>query len=152
MDKVKIKSERLVIRTYIREDIEHLFPLIKDNWELTKYMMWDSPSEIEESYVQFDARYGQPHDCLFELDGNIIGRVSIRDIDIEQKSANFGYWIHQNFQGKGFGTELLETLVKYCETELGIEKIVAETFTDNVASQKLLEKVGFVRTEFRKNV
>jgi [ribosomal protein S5]-alanine N-acetyltransferase len=57
-----------------------------------------------------------------------------------------GYRIKANERGKGFATEAVKLLVGYLfSTNKGIERLESITDTENVASQRVLEKNGFKR-------
>ncbi len=133
----------LTFRTFVREDIAEVFPLIKDNWELTQYMLWDPPSEIGETYAAHDRRPHKPYGFAVRRGGVIIGRASIREVDHGAGSADIGYWVHQSAQRQGLGTELIKGLTQYITQRMGLRKITAQTFLGNIASQKALAKAGF---------
>jgi RimJ/RimL family protein N-acetyltransferase len=54
-----------------------------------------------------------------------------------------GYSVLGPFQSKGYGTEAVRALVNWAFAHLSIHRITAETFPDNRASIRLLEKCGF---------
>lgn len=72
--------------------------------------------------------------------GNIIGRINLVDIDTTNDIAEVGYRVGQEYGGKGIGARALKLLL---ETEISVKKIKAKTTTNNIASQRILEKNGF---------
>ena len=52
------------------------------------------------------------------------------------------YELRPEFWGKGYGTEILESVLVYSLYALGLEEIYAETQKKNAASIRILEKVG----------
>jgi [ribosomal protein S5]-alanine N-acetyltransferase len=62
----------------------------------------------------------------------------------EDGVAEIGYGIVPSRQGAGFATEAVVILVSAAWEQDALEVVVAETDADNVASQRVLEKVGFV--------
>ena len=63
-------------------------------------------------------------------------------------SAELGYRLRKAAWGKGYGTEVSRALIRKGFTELGVRRVVASTYADNVGSRRVMEKAGmtFVRT------
>lgn len=55
-----------------------------------------------------------------------------------------GYFVHPDHWGYGYATDALECICRYAFTERRLHKVAAEVFETNEASQRVLEKVGFV--------
>ncbi|MFJ7733166.1 GNAT family N-acetyltransferase [Lysinibacillus sp. NPDC097231] len=72
--------------------------------------------------------------------GNIVGRINLVDIDATNHCAEIGYRVGEEYGGKGIGARALKLLI---ESESNIKKIKAKTTTNNIASQRVLEKNGF---------
>lgn len=77
--------------------------------------------------------------------GSIVGRINLVDIDKTQKIGHLGYRVGQVYTGKGVANQALELLLQTI-TDQDILKIHAQTTTNNIASQKVLEKNGFTST------
>lgn len=78
--------------------------------------------------------------------GSILGRINLVDIDETQNIGHLGYRIGRQHTGKGVAGKALNLLVETV-TKLGIKQIDAKTTTNNIASQKVLEKNGFALTK-----
>ena len=63
-------------------------------------------------------------------------------------AVELGYWIARDHWGRGFATESATALLEIART-LGIERLEASYFTDNPASGRVLEKLGFIPTGLR---
>ena len=61
-------------------------------------------------------------------------------------SVEIGYGIFDEFRKKGFASEAVEGVVKWAMEQPEIKQIEAETDPNNIASQKVLAKCGFVAT------
>ncbi|GAA3345908.1 hypothetical protein GCM10020358_54820 [Amorphoplanes nipponensis] len=57
-----------------------------------------------------------------------------------------GYGLVPAARGRGYATEALRALVVHAFAQPSVREITADTLTDNVASQKVLEKAGFTHT------
>ncbi|CAN5535593.1 hypothetical protein BH11ARM2_BH11ARM2_31510 [soil metagenome] len=63
----------------------------------------------------------------------------------EHRRAEIGYCLHRDYWGQGFALEALMPLIAYGFREMGLHRIHACTWVENVASVRLLEKCGFRR-------
>ena len=67
----------------------------------------------------------------------------------ETGEVEIGYSVHQAWQGKGYATELVGGLVKYAFEDTRVQRIVAHTTRQNLASCRVLERLGFCDSGFR---
>ncbi|MDX2249203.1 MAG: GNAT family N-acetyltransferase [Bacteroidia bacterium] len=81
-------------------------------------------------------------------DGRFVGVFCLRKLD-RTEETEIGYRISRDFWGKGFASEVAEFLVGYARDTLRLERIVAVTDPHNLASQRVLEKVGLQYLEDR---
>lgn len=84
--------------------------------------------------------------CYVLLDDEltVVGRFNL--YDIVDGAANVGYRVAQRVAGHGVATGGLEDLCRIAHEEHGISRLRAVTHPENVASQRVLTKVGFVPT------
>jgi ribosomal-protein-alanine N-acetyltransferase len=84
--------------------------------------------------------------CAFYVlvgeDGSVLGRFNL--YDIEDGSAVLGYRVSQQVAGRGVATASVRDLCRLAPAQHGLRTLLAETNHDNVASQKVLEKAGFI--------
>jgi len=57
--------------------------------------------------------------------------------------AHIGYLLGESYWGKGYATEILKGLIDFIGSENKITRLIAGVATDNIASTKLLHKLGF---------
>jgi [ribosomal protein S5]-alanine N-acetyltransferase len=58
-------------------------------------------------------------------------------------SANLGYWIAEQLNGRGLATRAVGEMIEFAFGELGLHRLEAGTLVDNIPSQRVLEKNGF---------
>ncbi|MEK6908555.1 MAG: GNAT family N-acetyltransferase [Nanoarchaeota archaeon] len=75
--------------------------------------------------------------------GNIIGVIDIFDINKTDKNAKVGYWLGKDYRGNGYALEALKEAIDFSFNKLKLEKLFADTLTNNISSNKLLKKAGF---------
>ena len=64
-----------------------------------------------------------------------------------------GYWLAEQYWGQGIITEAIRQMAEYSFTTLDIDRIFARPFGTNTASQRALEKAGFIlEARFEKTI
>jgi [ribosomal protein S5]-alanine N-acetyltransferase len=81
---------------------------------------------------------------LVEAGGAIVGRVNL--IDVTDGSAELGYRIAERVAGRGVATAAVRDVCALAAVEYGLSALTARTTLDNVASQTVLARTGFVVT------
>ncbi|MGV3589387.1 MAG: GNAT family N-acetyltransferase [Adhaeribacter sp.] len=80
-----------------------------------------------------------------EVNGEAAGGIGIHpQTDIYRKNAELGYWLGEPFWGQGIITQAIGQIIAFAFQNLDIERIFARPFGSNKASQRVLEKAGFV--------
>jgi RimJ/RimL family protein N-acetyltransferase len=87
-------------------------------------------------------------------ENNLIGHIFAKSIEWKIPKCEIGYYIDKNYEGKGYITEAVNTLVEYCFTHLKMQKIFIRIIPGNAGSRRVAEKAGFtleglLRKEFR---
>ena len=83
---------------------------------------------------------------MIELKGGIhIGELSFKGID-PNGVIEIGYGVLPEYEGYGYATEAVSAVVKWAYGQPEVTRIEAETDSNNFASQRVLEKCGFVAT------
>ena len=79
---------------------------------------------------------------LVDEDGSVLGRFNL--FDIKDGTANVGYRVAQQVAGRGVATATVLELSRLAAERHGLRTLRAATSQENVASQKVLIKAGFV--------
>jgi [ribosomal protein S5]-alanine N-acetyltransferase len=64
----------------------------------------------------------------------------------ENGAIEIGYGTYEEFQNKGFMTEIVTAIIKWAKTQSIVRSIIASTNKTNIASFKVLEKNNFIKT------
>jgi ribosomal-protein-alanine N-acetyltransferase len=117
-------------------DIIPFYGIRYDSFEATrKQMDW-----YEKSYREGS---GHPWKIIEKASGEKIGVVAYYFFKPEHKKAEVGFWIFPQYWSKGITTEVLKTVIEYCQEEKGIHRLEAFVEEGNLASSRVLEKLGF---------
>lgn len=78
------------------------------------------------------------------VDNRAIGSIGVfRQENIHRQTAELGYYIAEDYWGKGIMTEAVRQVCEYVFDKSDIIRIYAEPFAYNTASCRVLEKAGF---------
>jgi [ribosomal protein S5]-alanine N-acetyltransferase len=84
--------------------------------------------------------------CIFHVlvgdDGSVLGRFNL--VHVEDGTAELGYRVAQHVAGRGVATATVRELCRLAAAQYGLRTLRAATARQNVASQKVLIKAGFV--------
>lgn len=142
-----IRSERLFLRPGWPEDWKELLNLIDDERVVRNLANapWPYTGEDARSFINLPQDRLLPR-FLITLPGadgaRLVGAVGL---SAAQDGPELGYWIARNHWGRGYASEAARAVLSLART-LGHTRILATHFVDNVASCRVLEKVGFSST------
>ena len=101
--------------------------------------------ESHEYWLKNFVETGKVAQFIILLDGKGVGSVYLRDIDPEERSAEYGIFIgEESARGKGVGTKSARLILEYAFNDLKLEKIFLRVYKDNAGAVKSYEKAGFV--------
>ena len=82
--------------------------------------------------------------CI-EMDGTAVGGIGVHPgQDVYRRTATVGYWLGEQFWGRGVMTEVVTAVTDFCFDNFPLHRISAEVFANNPASARVLEKAGFI--------
>jgi len=80
-----------------------------------------------------------------DIKGAAVGGVGVHPgHDVHRHTATIGYWLGEEFWGRGIMTEAVAAVTDFCFPNYALRRISAEVFSTNPASARVLEKVGFI--------
>lgn len=116
------------------------------------YFAASVPDRGDDFFAQFTDRYNallteqEAGICAFYVlvaeDGSVLGRFNL--IDIEDHTAELGYRVAQHVAGRGVATATVREVCQLAASQHGLRTVRAAADIQNVASQKVLTKAGFV--------
>lgn len=78
------------------------------------------------------------------FNGNLVGVIGHHGIDWASRTSTLGYWLTENHQGRGVMTRACEAVIDHAFTTLKLNKVVIRCASDNVRSQAIPKRLGFV--------
>ena len=149
MDNTKtLESDRLILRKFKIDDAEGMY----NNWasesECCKYLTWNEHKDVNETRKVIQSwidKYEEgSYNWVVELKdtGEIIGNISVVDINNEHAVAEVGYCYGSKYWGKGYATEALRRVIEYLLLECNLYIVEAMHIRDNPASGRVMQKAG----------
>ena len=84
-----------------------------------------------------------------EEDERPLGNVNLVGFDDDRREARIGYWLVPEARGRGLATAATSLLIDWGMRSLGIERVEFEILPENVASQRVAERVGAIALGLR---
>lgn len=140
----------LKLRQLESSNAERIFELTeKDREYLQKWLPWPAfTNEVNDSAKFINSelekrKSGEEYGYGIELDGTVVGHISLMHLKDEKKEPEIGYWIASEVAGKGITTKATEALTNFGIKELNLSKIVIRAEPGNIGSNKVAEGVGY---------
>lgn len=154
MESAVIRTERLELRPARDEDVDRIL----EYRNLPEVTRWLLRTEVDAASLRAAWRRAaeDPHDhsVAVTLDGLVIGTVSLEVVDgmgqpgmPPRTEAELGYIFDPAYGGRGYATEAVTAMVTHAFDRLGVRRITAGCFADNLASVRILEKAGLRREQ-----
>ena len=151
---VELKTDRLLLRRHQIEDAPVLFEIFGSDPQMFEYSGWNpyqTSAMAAETVRSFIKSYDDPHFYGWGIvyKENLIGTIGAYDFDADKSRIEIGMSIQRALWGHGFATEALTAVLHYLTGHENIKTVSAWCTSDNIGSQKALEKSGMrmVRTD-----
>jgi ribosomal-protein-alanine N-acetyltransferase len=152
-----IETGRLLLRMYKPEELEIVYQMLADK-DVTRFypegfsitreeVLSSMPRRLEKWRTQGFGQFG-----VFEnANENLIGYCGLQPFDnLPEIEIYYGFF--KGFWGRGIATEAAKAVLRFGFEESKLEKIAAGTHPDNIASQKVLLKIGLEQKEGLKRI
>lgn len=149
--RVYLETDRMVLRRFTEADADNLFDLDSDP-DVMRFLNGGKPTprdvieneilpRLLHDYERF-AGYGR-WAAVEKSTGEFLGWFALRPREgggLDE--AELGYRLRKSAWGKGYGTEGSRALINKGFTQLGVQRVFAQTMAVNVASWRVMEKAG----------
>ena len=139
MKVIEIKTKRMKLRPMSDDEIEALMKHIDSDDLRTAYgEMLGGCKRDPQNRIWY-----APWKMTLKDSQEFIGDLCFKG-PVKNHSVEIGYGIQPEYEGRGYTTEALQALTKWAFGQKDVVFVEAETAPDNKASQRVLEKCGFV--------
>jgi RimJ/RimL family protein N-acetyltransferase len=147
-------TERLILRSLTLEDAADVQRLAgeRDIASMLPNMPHPYEDGMAEEWMHFcSERYDKDEALNFAItlrtDKHFIGGIGLK-LDRENERGEIGYWVGKPYWNHGYMTEAVKAVVAYSFKVLKMNRIHAKYFTRNVASKRVMEKIGMRYANF----
>lgn len=106
--------------------------------------IFPNPYTLTDAYEWIKMAADYHTNFAIEVKGKAVGGIGIllKD-DIYKKNVEIGYWLGEEYWGKGIISSAINEIVDYTFKNFDVSRIYAGVFEYNLASMRVLEKAGF---------
>ncbi len=148
---MSLVTDRLVLREFEGLDWKEVHKYASDP-EVVRYMEWGPNTEVEtRAFIQRAIGYQQEHPrrnhelaVVLKAGNPLIGGCGIHISNRDNREGWIGYCVNRNFWGEGYATEAARALLTFGFGQGGLHRIFATCDPANVASIRVLEKIGML--------
>jgi RimJ/RimL family protein N-acetyltransferase len=159
-----LRTPRMTLRQFETGDLGALHDLFRRE-DVCRYLRWE-PMDLDHARAKLEQRLRETRiesdgDALMfaaaeDATGRVVGELMLRLESAASRQGEVGWSFHPDVQGRGLATEGAREMLRLGFDELGLHRIAAEGDPRNIASVRVMEKVGmrrealFVENEFLK--
>lgn len=140
-----LRDGELLLRPWTEDDVDALVAGCNDPEVAHWIPTIPHPYTREDALAFIRGEVRPEHQALaIELSGQVVGGIGI-GLNSHEYRATMGYWVAAEARGQGICTRALRLLTRHALEELELQRVDLVTDPDNLASQRVAEKVGFQR-------
>lgn len=145
----KIDTERCVLRRIVPDDYQMMY----ENWaryeEVCRYFPFNPIEDIDvykEKVYRWVSNYES--DIYFHWviewkeTSELIGTINLGSVEESCLMADTSYMLSPKYWGQGIMTEVLQAVLNYAFNEIELNRVQADVFDGNIASEHVLTKCG----------
>jgi [ribosomal protein S5]-alanine N-acetyltransferase len=145
---VKIALKTCLLRTWQASDLNSLVEHANSS-----HVWMNLRDQFPHPYMRRDGRTFLRHmrarrpETVFAIDvgGKAVGAIGfVLQKDVDRVSAEVGYWLGEQYWGRGIASEALGAITRHAIETHGLTRVFAVPFAYNQASCRVLEKNGYV--------
>ena len=149
----QLETERLKLRLIRTTDAEHIYRTWASDPEVTRYLTWqthESPEDTRKIVDLWVSEYEKEGTYRWGIerksDGVLMGMIDA--VGFRNGVPAIGYCLGRAFWNNGYMTEALKAVISELFTE-GYDAVFIEAVVENIGSNRVIEKAGFIFTGTR---
>src|SRR6185312_7043843 len=144
-------TPRLTLRPLAARDVDAVFAMMSDDetmrfWDWPAFKDRETVAEVIAAQLE-DMKDGNALYWAVSLtpEGTAIGSCDLSDIDRHHARAEIGFLFNRSHWRNGYAREAMDAAMQYGFDDLNLRRLWARFHIGNMASQRLLERLGFSR-------
>ena len=156
-----LRTDRLQLRPFQESDLVP-FAAYRSDPEVARYQSWSPPYSLDQAMAFLEEmKHAQPGtpgtwyqlavEC--QVQPGLIGDCAFQVLPDDDRQAQIGFTFSRSFQKRGYAAEAVRRLLDFIFTEYHLHRVTATCDAENLASAKLLERIGMRREgHYRDNI
>lgn len=145
-----LRGEGLVLRRPIPADAPAMIEAVHESQpDIGRFLAWATPDygpRDADQWCRVDANDTASNPLhVFDESGRLLGGVGLHSPDARNGKIELGYWTRASARGGGVAVRSARLLVRCAFDVLGYSRVELIIATDNVASQRVADKLGAQR-------
>lgn len=147
-----LRSDRVLLRPWSADDLPVLVALGQDltvaRWFPVipyPYTERDAADWLHSEEMARQAGKGISFAIVHTESGEVLGGISLGNIDALLRTASLGYWLGAHARGHGHMTPTVRLVAAWAFQALGLARLEGTVDPENLASQRVAERCGFRR-------
>jgi RimJ/RimL family protein N-acetyltransferase len=148
-----IETARLVLRPFEAGDLEALLAF-HSLPEVARFLYWEArdreqvrgvlEAKVRQSVLEEEGQ-ALALAVVWREVGVVVGEVSLVWLSRRHRQGEVGFVFHPGYQGRGLATEAAQVMLRLGFAELGLHRIIGRCDARNLASARVLERLGMRR-------
>lgn len=145
----KLETQRFILRRLTDDDVEEFF-LMHNDEDTLKYYDIQSFNNVYEAKrtLDFMNKWYKKNKLINwgierKVDNKLIGNLCFYNIEKIHSKVQVGYLVSRDYWRQGIAREVLSVLISFGFEKVGINRIEAQIYQENIASIFLVENLGF---------
>jgi ribosomal-protein-serine acetyltransferase len=142
-------DDDVFLRLHQERNAEELFQIVEKNRAYVRpWLPWvdeTTSSEDTRRYIrEMLLRLADASEYGFDIvyRGELVGAIGL-SVERGAREAEVGYWLSEEFQGRGIVSRATRCLVRFSFIDLGLNRVVVNCAVDNTRSRAIPERLGF---------
>lgn len=135
------------LRNLMPKDVEYMLEWMHDD-KINKFFRFDASGRTKENtldYILSSQNLKNDHHFAIANDNDeYLGTVSLKNVDLESKNAEYAIALRANAQGTGAGSFATEAICEFAFKNLDLHRVYLNVFSDNFRAIRFYEKSGFI--------
>ena len=142
-----IETARLILDKGKLSDYKDMYENVWRHEKCARYMYWSVTQSEEDALARMERtiEFQKKHDTFTVYDKasmKAIGFAGFEKVS-DDTYEECGICISPSYQNKGYGKEILNSLIDYCKNSYNIKHFIYTSREENTASIRLAESCGF---------
>jgi ribosomal-protein-alanine N-acetyltransferase len=143
-----IETERLILRELSLDDVDDIFGYASIP-EVSTFLLWYPHKSKQDSidFINFAKdMFAKDISIIWGIElkeeKKLIGIFDLRTMQLINDCAEIGYVISNIYWNRGFISESIQEVIKFCFNELKLNRVEAHCDEENIGSARVMEKAG----------